>query len=55
MREDPSAVQVQGQLALTLLAVDPVGLGGLHLRSRAGHGNGPSLTLGLRSERPAIQ
>lgn len=36
MREDPSAVQVQGQLALTLLAVDPVGLGGLHLRSRAG-------------------
>ena len=36
MREDPSAVNVQGQLALTLLAVDPVGLGGLHLRSRAG-------------------
>ncbi|SHH61491.1 magnesium chelatase subunit D [Marivita hallyeonensis] len=36
MIEDPSAVQVQGQLALTLLAVDPAGLGGLHLRSRAG-------------------
>lgn len=36
MREDPTAVQVQGQLALTLLAVDPVGLGGLHLRARAG-------------------
>ncbi|MCI5113123.1 MAG: magnesium chelatase subunit D [Marivita sp.] len=36
MREDPSAVNVQGQLALTLLAVDPVGLGGLHLRARAG-------------------
>ena len=36
MIEDPSAVHVQGQLALTLLAVDPVGLGGFHLRSRAG-------------------
>lgn len=36
MREDPSAINVQGQLALTLLAVDPVGLGGLHLRARAG-------------------
>lgn len=36
MREDPSAVNVQGQLALTLLAVDPKGLGGLHLRARAG-------------------
>lgn len=36
MREDPSAVNVQGQLALTLLAVDPAGLGGLHLRARAG-------------------
>lgn len=36
MIEDPAAVQVQGQLALTLLAVDPAGLGGLHLRSRAG-------------------
>lgn len=36
MIEDPSAVHVQGQLALTLLAVDPIGLGGLHLRSRAG-------------------
>ena len=36
MIEDPSVAQVQGQLALTLLAVDPKGLGGLHLRSRAG-------------------
>ncbi len=36
MKEDPSTVQVHGQLALTLLAVDPVGLGGLHLRARAG-------------------
>lgn len=36
MREDASAVNVQGQLALTLLAVDPAGLGGLHLRARAG-------------------
>ena len=36
MIEDPSAVHVQGQLALTLLAIDPAGLGGLHLRSRAG-------------------
>ncbi len=36
MKEDPTAVNVQGQLALTLLAVDPVGLGGLHLRARAG-------------------
>jgi magnesium chelatase subunit D len=36
MIEDPTAVNVQGQLALTLLAVDPAGLGGLHLRSRAG-------------------
>ncbi|MCR9110791.1 magnesium chelatase subunit D [Marivita sp. XM-24bin2] len=36
MREDPCAVNVQGQLALTLLAVDPKGLGGLHLRARAG-------------------
>jgi magnesium chelatase subunit D len=36
MREDPSAINVQGQLALTLLAIDPSGLGGLHLRARAG-------------------
>ena len=36
MKEDPTAVNVQGQLALTLLAVDPAGLGGLHLRARAG-------------------
>lgn len=36
MKEDPSAINVQGQLALTLLAVDPAGLGGLHLRARAG-------------------
>lgn len=36
MIEDRSAVNVQGQLALTLLAVDPAGLGGLHLRARAG-------------------
>jgi len=36
MIEDPAAVNVQGQLALTLLAVDPAGLGGLHLRARAG-------------------
>lgn len=36
MIEDPSAVNVQGQLALTLLAIDPAGLGGLHLRARAG-------------------
>ena len=36
MIEDPTAVNVQGQLALTLLAVDPAGLGGLHLRARAG-------------------
>lgn len=36
MREDPSAINVQGQLALTLLAIDPAGLGGLHLRARAG-------------------
>ena len=36
MIADPSAVHVQGQLALTLLAIDPAGLGGLHLRSRAG-------------------
>ncbi|MGJ8603648.1 MAG: magnesium chelatase subunit D [Marivita sp.] len=36
MKEDPTAIQVQGQLALTLLAVDPAGLGGLHLRARAG-------------------
>ena len=36
MIEDPTAVHVQGQLALTLLAVDPAGLGGLHLRARAG-------------------
>lgn len=36
MIEDPTAVHVQGQLALTLLAVDPTGLGGLHLRARAG-------------------
>ncbi|MCK0151283.1 magnesium chelatase subunit D [Marivita sp. S6314] len=36
MIEDRTGIQVQGQLALSLLAVDPVGLGGLHLRSRAG-------------------
>lgn len=36
MKQDPAAIQVQGQLALTLLAVDPAGLGGLHLRARAG-------------------
>ncbi|MFP7672396.1 magnesium chelatase subunit D [Marivita sp. S0852] len=36
MKEDRTGIQVQGQLALSLLAVDPNGLGGLHLRSRAG-------------------
>ncbi|ETX15917.1 magnesium chelatase [Roseivivax halodurans JCM 10272] len=36
MREEPGEVWVTGQLALALLAVDPHGLGGLHLRARAG-------------------
>ncbi|MDU8910926.1 magnesium chelatase subunit D [Aestuariicoccus sp. MJ-SS9] len=36
MIDDPSEAWITGQLALTLLAVDPGGLGGLHLRSRAG-------------------
>lgn len=36
MKQDTTATHVQGQLALTLLAVDPVGLGGLHIRARAG-------------------
>ena len=36
MIEDPTEVWTTGQLALTLLAVDPAGLGGLHLKARAG-------------------
>lgn len=36
MKEAPSEAWITGQLALSLLAVDPAGLGGLHLRSRAG-------------------
>lgn len=36
MMLDPSESWVIGQLALHLLAVDPGGLGGLHLRARAG-------------------
>ncbi len=35
MIEDSAQSWITGQLALTLLAVDPAGLGGLHLRSRA--------------------
>ncbi len=35
MRQDRTAIWVAGHLGLTLLAVDPVGLGGLHLRARA--------------------
>lgn len=36
MMEDRAQSWITGQLALTLLAVDPAGLGGLHLRARAG-------------------
>ncbi|MFD1341211.1 magnesium chelatase subunit D [Litorisediminicola beolgyonensis] len=36
MRQEPTEAWVSGQLALALLAVDPAGLGGLHLRARAG-------------------
>lgn len=36
MIEDGAEPWVTGQLALTLLAVDPAGLGGVHLRARAG-------------------
>ena len=36
MIEDRTETWIAGQLALTLLAVDPDGLGGLHLRARAG-------------------
>ncbi len=36
MMHDATEAWVTGQLALTLLAVDPAGLGGLHLRARAG-------------------
>ncbi|MBS0123448.1 magnesium chelatase subunit D [Thetidibacter halocola] len=36
MIEDPVEAWITGQLALTLLAVDPVGLKGVHLRARAG-------------------
>lgn len=36
MRQDTREPWVAGQLAATLLAVDPAGLGGIHLRARAG-------------------
>lgn len=36
MMQDTAEAWITGQLALTLLAVDPGGLGGLHLRARAG-------------------
>ena len=36
MMQDRLEAWITGHLALTLLAVDPVGLGGLHLRARAG-------------------
>lgn len=36
MKETAAEAWITGQLALTLLAVDPMGLGGVHLRSRAG-------------------
>jgi magnesium chelatase subunit D len=36
MKETAAEAWITGQLALTLLAVDPLGLGGVHLRSRAG-------------------
>ena len=36
MMADPTEAWVTGQLALSLLAVDPDGLGGVHLRARAG-------------------
>ena len=35
MIEDPVEAWITGQLALTLLAVDPAGLKGVHLRARA--------------------
>lgn len=36
MKETAAEAWITGQLALTLLAVDPSGLGGVHLRARAG-------------------